>query len=100
MQRKDIRGKPDFVFEDAHLLVFVDGCFWHGCKVHRTIPETNRDFWEKKINDTISRDLRLTQELEVQGWTVLRFWEHDIRERANEVIEEIQMRLTLQNKRT
>jgi DNA mismatch endonuclease (patch repair protein) len=27
----DLCGKPDFVFEAARLVVFLDGCYWHGC---------------------------------------------------------------------
>lgn len=84
-----IFGKPDFVFANERLVIFVDGCFWHGCKTHRTIPETNKEFWEKKIGTTVQRDATVTARLTEEGWKVLRYWEHDIRERPSEVINEI-----------
>lgn len=72
------RSRPDMVFVGAKLAVFVDGCFWHGCPQHSTIPKNNRDFWAQKLRRNIERDAESTQWLEVQGWKVLRIWEHDV----------------------
>jgi DNA mismatch endonuclease (patch repair protein) len=69
--------RPDIVFPRLRLAVFVDGCFWHGCREHRTIPASNVKFWTAKIEATRLRDLVQTEWLEVAGWTVLRIWEHD-----------------------
>ena len=81
--RRNVRlfGKPDFVFPKARLIVFVDGCFWHGCPLHSTVPATNRDFWLKKINGNRLRDVLVCKTLRKAGWTVLRLWEHDLRKR-------------------
>jgi DNA mismatch endonuclease, patch repair protein len=65
------------VFTAKRVAVFVDGCFWHGCPVHGTTPATNREFWMAKIAANRERDARTTASLEADGWTVLRFWEHD-----------------------
>lgn len=82
-------GKPDMAFVSAHVVVFVDGCFWHGCPVHGSIPETNRDFWEKKINKNIKRDRDVTEELECAGWKVVRVWTHELKENFENVVDKI-----------
>lgn len=73
----DRRVRPDIVFPKLRLAVFVDGCFWHGCRVHRTIPASNSEFWTAKIEATRKRDIAQTEWLEAAGWTVLRIWEHE-----------------------
>ena len=71
-------GRPDLTFVGARVTVFVDGCFWHGCPIHATYPKTNSLFWEKKLARNKARDIEVTGELLVEGWTVLRFWEHQV----------------------
>lgn len=66
------------VFLGAKLAVFVDGCFWHGCPLHSTMPKNNRDFWEQKLRRNRERDAENTLWLEAEGWRVLRLWEHEI----------------------
>jgi DNA mismatch endonuclease (patch repair protein) len=73
-------GKPDFVFPKERIAVFVDGCFWHGCKKHRTIPVTRRSFWVTKIERNRERDRLVNRELKRSGWKVRRFWEHELGE--------------------
>jgi DNA mismatch endonuclease, patch repair protein len=67
----------DLVFARARVAVFVDGCYWHGCPTHFTPPRTNPSYWGPKIARNQERDSRVTAELSSEGWTVLRFWEHD-----------------------
>lgn len=74
----DIIGKPDFVFTNKKIAVFIDGCFWHGCQIHCRLPATNVDYWENKIIKNKQRDRHVTKELKRRGWTVMRFWEHDL----------------------
>lgn len=71
------RVRPDILFSREGLVVFVDGCYWHGCGEHRSIPASNSAFWEAKIEGTRARDARQTAWLEAAGWTVLRVWEHE-----------------------
>lgn len=71
------RLRPDIVFTRRKVVVFVDGCFWHGCPEHGEMPVANRDFWEAKIGGTRERDLRQTSVLDAAGWRVLRIWEHE-----------------------
>ncbi|NKF31402.1 very short patch repair endonuclease, partial [Pseudomonas sp. BGM005] len=70
------RRRADLVFTRVRLAVFVDGCFWHGCPIHGTIPIRNRDYWEPKLLKNIERDLATTESLRGIGWSVLRIWEH------------------------
>lgn len=72
------RARPDMVFIGAKLAVFVDGCFWHGCPLHSTIPKNNRKFWRRKLTRNLERDVETSQWLEANGWRVLRLWEHEI----------------------
>ncbi len=68
-------GKPDFVFRTARLAVFVDGCFWHACPRHATMPRNNRAFWKAKLTRNAARDREVTRTLRKAGWRVLRVWE-------------------------
>ncbi len=71
------RIRPDIVFTRRKVVVFVDGCFWHGCPQHGEMPVANRDFWEAKIGGTRERDVKQTSVLTEAGWIVLRIWEHE-----------------------
>lgn len=75
--RRGVRlfGKPDFVFREAKMAVFVDGCFWHGCPRHATKPASNREFWEVKLARNAARDREVTRTLRAAGWCVVRVWE-------------------------
>jgi DNA mismatch endonuclease, patch repair protein len=74
-------GKPDFVFRRAAVVVFVDGCFWHGClqPKHSTLPKQNTSFWWRKLSLNRARDRLVTRTLRNEGWTVIRVWAHDLR---------------------
>lgn len=74
-----ITGKPDFAFPKEKLVVFVDGCFWHGCPKHATQPKGNRRFWAEKLEANKARDRKVNRELRAKGWRVLRVWEHDLK---------------------
>ena len=70
-------GKPDFVFEESRVAVFVDGDFWHGWRFpawsHRLAP-----FWCEKFSANRIRDQRNFRKLRRDGWHVVRIWEHQI----------------------
>ena len=74
-------GKPDFVFPKEKIAIFVDGCFWHCCPKHSTIPKNNHEFWIKKLEANKERDKTVNRELRKMGWKVLRIWEHELRDK-------------------
>ena len=74
---KGILGSPDFFFPQGKLLVFADGCFWHGCMKCGHIPQTHGAFWKAKIERNRQRDRQTTLILRGNGFKVLRFWEHE-----------------------
>lgn len=80
-----VEGRPDFAFSKEKLAIFIDGCFWHGCKKHGTIPKTNVEFWEKKIETNMKRDKLVSKNLKKKGWRVLRIWEHDLKKKTSTV---------------
>ncbi len=91
---KDIFGKPDIVFKGKKLAVFADSEFWHGKQLleGKYIPKTNTEFWVNKITRNIERDKEVNEKLQNDGWTILRFWETDIRKDVSscaDTIEEI-----------
>ena len=69
-------GKPDFVFWKERVAVFVDGCFWHGCPRHGTMPKQNGSFWRAKLARNKARDRLVARTLRSDGWKVVRIWEH------------------------
>ena len=75
-------GKPDFVFRKERVAVFVDGCFWHACPRHGTMPRGNRAFWKAKLARNAERDREVSRALRKAGWTVLRVWEHALARRC------------------
>lgn len=85
----NVPGRPDLAFIGKRVAVFVDGCFWHGCPIHATSPQANADFWEKKLKANVERDVTVTSMLKSDGWTVLRFWEHEIYDSLPAVVDRI-----------
>ena len=73
-----IFGNPDFVFPKLRVAVFVDGCFWHSCPMHHSMPESNRGFWNKKLQRNKTRDRLVNKTLHGKGWKVLRVWQHEL----------------------
>jgi DNA mismatch endonuclease (patch repair protein) len=87
------RRRADVVFAKSRVAVFVDGCFWHGCPDHGTMPKSNRSFWEEKLEANRKRDRSTDEQLERAGWSVLRFWEHmDPEVAAAKVAREVRLR--------
>jgi DNA mismatch endonuclease (patch repair protein) len=77
-RRKRLLGNPDFVFLRERLAVFVDGCFWHGCRWHCRMPKSRQSYWKPKIEHNRVRDKVVTAALRRAGWSVLRIWEHSL----------------------
>lgn len=89
-------GRPDIVFPGRRLAVFMDGCFWHRCPLHYQAPATNPGFWEAKIAGNVRRDREVDTRLATAGWSVLRFWEHEVKDDPERVLRVILDRLRRQ----
>ena len=76
--RRRFRVRPDFVFRRQRVALFVDGCFWHGCPRHGTLPAGHRPFWRRKLAGNRARNRRVNRALRRLGWRVVRVWEHEL----------------------
>ena len=75
-------GKPDVVLPKYKTVIFVNGCFWHrheGCK-YAYMPKSRVEFWQKKFESNIKRDLKVKQELADMKVKQLVVWECTIKE--------------------
>jgi DNA mismatch endonuclease (patch repair protein) len=78
----DIPVRADVVIGRARIAVFVDGCFWHGCPIHGSMPASHARYWRAKIRGNRERDRRARSLLRRRGWRVVRVWEHEDPEAA------------------
>jgi DNA mismatch endonuclease (patch repair protein) len=81
-------GRPDLVFADAKLIVFIDGDFWHGYRY----PAWKRrlsPFWRAKIERNRRRDRLNHAKLRRCGWRVVRLWAHQVHDDLPGCIERI-----------
>ena len=85
---KELPGRPDFVFRDARLAVFVDGDFWHGWRFPQWRHKLSEK-WEAKIEETRRRDARNHRRLRRMGWKVVRIWEHQIKKSREECVARV-----------
>ncbi|OLT00086.1 very short patch repair endonuclease [Pseudonocardia sp. CNS-004] len=83
------RRRADMVFPGPRVAVFVDGCFWHSCPDHATIPKANNQWWVTKLRKNAARDRETNDHLTSIGWVPLRFWEHQSATDIVDVIEKI-----------
>lgn len=72
-----LRRRADVVFTRARVVLFVDGCYWHGCRLHGTTPKSNTEWWSAKIEANRRRDADTDAKLNAAGWTSVRAWEHE-----------------------
>ena len=93
---KKLPGKPDVVLSLQRLAIFIDGDFWHGgqwqqrnCSaLEEQFQKTrSRQYWLEKIRRNMDRDCAATNALLSDGWTVLRFWERDVKNNLSKCIE-------------
>jgi DNA mismatch endonuclease (patch repair protein) len=84
----DVRTKADIVFRPRRIAIYLDGCFWHSCPEHGQLPRANRTYWKPKLERNVRRDQEVTRALRVDGWTVIRIWEHEPVDHAARKIHE------------
>jgi len=81
-------GNPDFVLPRKRIVIFCDGDFWHGYKYHEK-KRLAKKFWRDKIERNMRRDVEVSRKLRRDGWSVLRFWEHDIEKNPEKCMRKI-----------
>ncbi|SFE65143.1 T/G mismatch-specific endonuclease [Bacillus sp. OV194] len=91
--RKNVKGMvgtPDIAIKKYKVVIFLDSCFWHACEIHGNKPKSNVEFWRKKLERNVEKDLEVTNYYKQNGWHVLRVWEHQLKKDSfDETIEEI-----------
>ena len=86
LHRRDLPGNPDIVLPKYKTVIFVHGCFWHGCPIcrhARVRPATNAEYWNKKLDRTMERDKSNVTALEQMGWRVMIIWECETRQKCH-----------------
>lgn len=88
----EICGKPDIVFIGKKVAVFCDSEFWHGYNWEECKHDfkSHQEFWIPKIERNMERDREVTEQLQAEGWTVLRFWGNDIKKNLMECADIIE----------
>jgi len=76
-------GKPDVVLLKHKTVIFIDSCFWHGCKKHCRIPSVRKKYWIEKIARNKERDKEVSRHYKKEGWKVFRIWEHNLKRDAS-----------------
>jgi len=94
IHNKSIYGTPDISIKTDRIAVFIDGCFWHGCRRCYKEPATNTAFWREKIHNNKKRRLKVRKVLKKQGWYMQEFWEHQINSSPQSVIDSIIQNIT------
>ena len=87
---KSIFGTPDISSKKSKIAIFIDGCFWHGCKKCYRKPKTNVKYWKTKIHRNKLRRKKVISKLRREGWNILQFWEHEINQNPQPVLRKIE----------
>lgn len=82
-------GKPDFVFPQMGIILFVDGEFWHGHTLTDAKRQTLSEFWVKKLERNMERDKEVNMELKRIGWHVIRVTDREVNKTVSAVISRV-----------
>ena len=92
---KSLPGTPDIVLPKFKTAIFVHGCFWHGhnnCKLSKR-PSSNQNYWNKKLDENLSRDKKKIISLKKLGWNVIVLWQCRLNEKnLNRLLSKIRMK--------
>ncbi|SHF77078.1 T/G mismatch-specific endonuclease [Flavobacterium fluvii] len=94
---RKVFGTPDLTFKKLKIAIFVDSEFFHGkdWETQKNRFKSNQEFWQKKIERNMQRDLEVSKYLTEQGWTVIRFWSTEIKNNLEDCIVKIQAEIAL-----
>lgn len=79
-------GKPDILLKRYKTIIFIDSCFWHGCKKHCRMPASRKNYWLAKIKRNVDRDKIVSRYYRKNGWIIIRIWEHELAKKRPGVI--------------
>ena len=83
---KGLPGTPDIVLRKYGVVIFINGCFWHGHDCRNTRPSDNADYWVKKRERNMKHDKEITELFERRGWTVIRIWECELKKKNRDLL--------------
>lgn len=83
----NLYGKPDIAIKKYKIVIFIDSCFWHGCILHCRLPKSNKEYWIKKIERNINRDLEVNNYYREKGWHLMRVWEHELKDNYGNIMD-------------
>jgi DNA mismatch endonuclease (patch repair protein) len=94
---RKVFGTPDLTFKKLEIAIFVDSEFFHGkdWETQKNRFKTNQEFWQKKIERNMQRDIEVNNYLMQQGWTIMRFWSTEIKNNLDDCIAKIQEEIVL-----
>ncbi|WP_223275931.1 very short patch repair endonuclease [Algoriphagus aquimarinus] len=89
--KKPLFGKPDISLKKHKLVIFVDGTFWHGYnwEERKNTIKSNREFWIAKIERNMQRDLEVNDYYQSKGWTIMKFWDFEVKGELGKVLYQI-----------
>jgi len=93
---RNVYGKPDILFVRKKVVIFCDSEFWHGhdWDLRITRIKSNTEYWIPKIERNIARDQEVNEMLKSQGYTVIRFWDYEIKKDVYGCVDHIVKKLT------
>ena len=97
---KSYFGTPDLVLKKYETVIFIDSCFWHGCKEHCQLPIANKKFWGNKISKNIERDKVVGKHYKQLSWKILRIWEHDMIKNIDKMLQKVIYSINSRNSKT
>jgi DNA mismatch endonuclease (patch repair protein) len=100
LYEKKMPGRPDLVLPKYKVVIFINGCFWHGhknCK-YAKIPVSNNKFWISKIEKNTARDQRNINILKKESWTVIVIWECQLNKaKITKTLDRLVTKIALKN---
>lgn len=91
LNHKALPGSPDIALTKHKIAIFVDGEFWHGYNwLYKKKVKSNPDYWREKIQENMARDIRDGQRLAAMNWTVLRFWEREVKRDLDKCVQAVE----------
>lgn len=86
---KNYYGKPDIVLPKHMTVIFIDSCFWHGCKKHCRLPSSRKSYWQPKIQRNVKRDKQVNAYYRKEKWNIVRIWEHQLKKNEKYYLEKV-----------